>query len=49
MTTTDWENDTDNLTIERFSKFLKYVKEIRKIKKKEPPEDYSFILEDERS
>lgn len=49
MTTTDWESDTDNLTIERFSKFLKYVKEIRKIKKKEPPEDYSFILEDERS
>ena len=47
MTATDWENDTDNLTIERYSKFLKYVKQIRKIKKKEPPDDYSFILEDE--
>lgn len=49
MTASDWENDTDNLTIERYSKFLKYVKKIRRIKKKEPPEDYSFILEDESS
>lgn len=47
MTATDWETQTDNLTIERYSKFLKYVKKIRRVKKKEPPQDYSFILEDE--
>jgi hypothetical protein len=47
MTATDWETQTDNLTIERYSKFLKYIKKIRRVKKKEPPEDYSFILEDE--
>ncbi len=47
MTASDWETQTDNLTIERYSKFLKYIKKIRRIKKKEPPEDYSFILEDE--
>ncbi len=47
MTETDWENQTDKQTIERYSIFLKYVKKIRKIKKKEPPEDFSFIFDKE--
>ncbi|MHA1800508.1 MAG: hypothetical protein ACTSWJ_02070 [Candidatus Heimdallarchaeaceae archaeon] len=47
MTENDWENQTDKQTIERYAIFLKYVKKIRKIKKKEPPQYYSFILEDE--
>ncbi len=47
MTDTDWEEVTDKQTIERYSLFLKYVKEIRKIKKKEPNEDYSFVLDEE--
>lgn len=41
MIETDWEDLTDNQTIERYSYFLKYIKKIRKIKKKEPPEDYT--------
>jgi hypothetical protein len=47
MTENDWENQTDKQTIERYSIFLKYVKKIRKVKKKEPPQDYSFILDDD--
>lgn len=47
MTENDWENQTDKQTVERHAIFLKYVKKISKIKKKEPPQDYSFILEDE--
>ena len=46
MTEVDWEEVTDKQTIDRYSIFLKYIKEIRRIKKKEPPEDYSFVLED---
>jgi len=46
MTEVDWEEVTDNQTIERYAEFLKYVKKIRKLKKKEPPEDYSFVLEE---
>ena len=46
MTETDWEEVADKQTIERYSQFLKYVKKIRKLKKKEPPEDYSFIMDD---
>ncbi len=47
MTETDWEEVTDEQTIERYSEFLKYAKKIRKVKKKEPPEDYSFAIDDE--
>jgi len=47
MTETDWEEVTDKQTIDRYSQFLKYVKEIHKIKKLEPPEDYSFVLDEE--
>ncbi len=47
MTESDWESQTDKQTIERYSIFLKYVKKIRKVKKKEPPQDYSFILDEE--
>ena len=46
MTNIDWEETTDKQTIERFSQFLKYIKKLRKIKKKEPPEEYSFVLDD---
>ena len=46
MTATDWEEVTDKQTIERYSQFLKYIKKIRRIKKKEPPEDYSFVIDD---
>jgi len=46
MTETDWEEVADKQTIERYSQFLKYVIKIRKKKKKEPPEDYSFIMDD---
>ncbi len=45
MTETEWESQTDKQTIERYSIFLKYVKKIREVKKKEPPQDYSFILD----
>jgi hypothetical protein len=47
MTVTDWESHTDKQTIERYSIFLKYVKKIIKVKKKEPPEDFSFIFDEE--
>ncbi|MCE7743208.1 MAG: hypothetical protein GOP50_12225 [Candidatus Heimdallarchaeota archaeon] len=46
MTETDWEELTDKQTIDRYSQFLKYIKKIRKIKRQEPPEDYSFVLDD---
>ncbi|MHA1408176.1 MAG: hypothetical protein ACTSSG_12460 [Candidatus Heimdallarchaeaceae archaeon] len=46
MTETDWEEYTDTQTIERYSKFLKYVKKLRKMKKKDSPEDYSFVIND---
>ena len=47
MTATDWEEVTDKQTIERYSRFLKYAKKLRRVKKKEPPEDYSFVIDDE--